>query len=105
MAEIVHFKTIKARSPQRRAAGADHKANLRHPNLRSPSTLRTVVDAAKRNPRATRFAVALLKTAVIPLVILLCSIVACAMVVEHVSGQPAYSARSNISAVAADFLR
>jgi len=39
----------------------------------------------------------LLKQAIIPVVILLCSMAAFSVVIAHMSGRPSYSARNNVS--------
>ncbi|NTJ63089.1 hypothetical protein G6M50_07765 [Agrobacterium rhizogenes] len=97
MAEVVHFKAFKARSRRRRVEAAACKANLRLPDLHTPSVGRSTSDAAHRNPEAIPSFMGVLNTVVIPLVILLCSIAAFAIFITHLSGQPGYSARNNVS--------
>ncbi|NLS19076.1 hypothetical protein HGP16_21290 [Rhizobium sp. P40RR-XXII] len=97
MAEVVHFKPIKARSRRRRVEAAGREANSRLPELRSSSKVQTNANVIGSDPETTPSVMALLKTVVVPIVILLCSIAAFAIFVAHVSGQPGYSARNNVS--------
>ncbi len=96
MAQVVHLKAFKARSRRRRVEAPGGMVNARMPELRTPA-VGTNFDAARVNPEAMPPVAELLKLIAAPLVILLCSIAAFIIFVAHVSGQPAYSARTNIS--------
>ncbi len=97
MAEVVHFKTIRTQSRRRRVEAAVCNANPRPPELRCRSKIRTFGDIGKRDPGTAPSVMDLIKTVVIPLIIVLCSIAAFAIFVAHISGQPGYSARNNVS--------
>lgn len=97
VAEMLQFKTIKLRSGRNRVEATGDKMAGALLALHSPSVPRTNVDLARNDPEGAPSVIGFVKQAVVPLIILLASIAAFAVIVAHMSGQPGYSARGTVS--------
>ncbi|MGG6892377.1 hypothetical protein [Rhizobium sp. BR 315] len=97
MAEVQQFKAIKPRSRRSRVEANGRKTVGMLPELRSPTAPQTNADIAMKDPEGEPSIMGFVKQAVVPLIILLCAIAAFSIVVGHMSGQPGYSARGNVS--------
>jgi hypothetical protein len=95
--EVLQFKAIKLRSRRSHVGGNGRKAVGAPPQSTSPPAPRTNAASASKGPEETPSVIGFAKQAAIPLIILLCSIAAFSIVMAHLSGQPRYSARSNVS--------
>nr|WP_200985186.1 hypothetical protein [Rhizobium rhizogenes] len=97
VAEVLQFKAIKPRARRSPGEANGRKAGAAPPGLGSLPAQRTNADIAVKAPEGGPSHKGVVKQALIPLVILLCSIAAFYICLAHMSGQPGYSARNNLS--------
>lgn len=94
---MLEFKATKRRSRRSAVEAKRGKTVGARSELLSPSALRTNADIAMKAQEGGPSIMGFVKEAVVPLIILLCSIAAFSILVAHMSGQPGYSARDNLS--------